>query len=461
MDDIRKENRMGTMPVKKLLIAMSVPMMISMLVQALYNVVDSIFIGQYSSQAFTAVSLAFPIQMLIIAVSIGTAVGMNSLLSRRLGEKHYDDANAAASNGVFLGILSWAAFLIFGLFFARMFFESFTSDAEVIRMGTEYTSICTIFSIGVFMQVMCERIMQATGVTIYNMIIQIIGAVINIILDPILIFGYLGFPEMGAAGAAVATVAGQLVAMVFGFYFVRKKVKDVSLRFKGFRPNRRIIKEIYVVGVPTIIMQAIGSVMIAGLNLILIKFSQAAVSVLGAYFRLNSFIFMPVFGLNNGLIPIVGYNYGARKKERIYGTIKFALILAVVIMLIGLLIFQFFPAQLLGFFNASPEMLAIGTHALRIISICFPFAALGIVLSGTFQAVGNGVLSMLVSLCRQLFIILPVAYFLSLSGNVDNVWYSFLIAEGVSLIISLSFFRHVHKKYLKPLDNPAITPPGL
>lgn len=461
MEKVRQENRMGVMPVRKLLVSMSLPIMISMLVQALYNVVDSIFVGQYSEQAFTAVSLAFPIQLLIIAVAVGTGIGMNSLLSRRLGEKSYEDANASATNGIFLALLSWVAFLTFGLFFSRAFFEMFTTDTTIIEMGTQYISICTIFSIGVFVQITCERIMQATGVTIFNMIVQLIGAGLNIVLDPILIFGYFGFPEMGAAGAAIATVIGQNVAMVVAIVFTKYKVKDINIKIKGFSPNGKIIKEIYKVGIPSIIMQAISSVMVAVLNMILIAFSAAAVSVLGAYFRLQSFIFMPVFGLNSGLIPIVGYNYGARKKQRIIDVIKFGLILAITIMLIGLLIFQLFPKELLLMFNATDEMIRLGVPALRIISLCFPTAAVGIVFSSVFQAVGNGVLSMLVSLCRQIIIVLPVAYLLSLTMQVENVWYAFLIAESGSFVLSLFFYRYVYRRYFKRLEEPGVILPGL
>lgn len=460
-----KENKMGVLPVKKLLVSMSLPIMISMLVQALYNVVDSIFVGQYSENAFAAVSLAFPVQMLIIAVAVGTGVGMNSLVSRRLGEKKFDDANAGVTTGIFLGILSWVAFAVFGLFFSRPFFEAFTAGieggAEIAGMGTQYIAICTIFSFGVFIQIMCERIMQSTGITIYNMITQITGAVINIVLDPILIFGVGPFPEMGAAGAAVATVVGQIVAMGLCLYFTNKKVKDVRIQLRGFRPKKRIVGEIYKVGVPSIIMQAITSVMIVGFNFILVGFSAAAVSVLGAYFKLQSFIFLPVLGLTNGLIPIVAYNYGARHKQRILDVIKFASVLAVVIMLVGMAVFQFFPDQLLMMFNATPAMLEIGANALRIISLCFAFAGVGIVFSSVFQAVGNGVLSMIISLCRQLVVILPVAYGLSLIGDVNNVWYSFPIAECVSLALSIVFFRYVCKKYLKNLEDPKAYVPGM
>lgn len=460
-----KENKMGVMPVKKLLVTMSLPIMISMLVQALYNVVDSVFVGQYSENAFAAVSLAFPVQMLIIAVAVGTGVGMNSLVSRRLGEKKFDDANAGVSTGIFLGILSWIAFAVFGLFFSRMFFEAFTTGvsggAEIAEMGTQYISICTIFSFGVFIQITCERIMQSTGITIYNMITQITGAVINIILDPILIFGFGPFPEMGAAGAAVATVIGQIAAMCLCLYFTNTKIKEVKIRIRGFRPQKRIVGEIYKVGVPSIIMQAITSVMIVGFNFILVGFSAAAVSVLGAYFKLQSFIFLPVLGLTNGLIPIVAYNYGARHKQRITDVIRFATILAVVIMIVGTVIFQLFPDALLHMFNATPAMLEIGVHALRIISLCFAFAGVGIVFSSVFQAVGNGVLSMIISLCRQLVVILPVAYGLSLLGNVNDVWYAFPIAECVSLLLSIVFYRYVYKRYLKDLNNPLAEVPGM
>ncbi len=460
-----KANKMGVMPIKKLLVTMSLPIMISMLVQALYNVVDSIFVGQYSEYAFAAVSLAFPVQMLIIAVAVGTGVGMNSLVSRRLGEKKFEDANAGVSTGIFLGMISWAAFVVFGLFFSRMFFEAFTAGmdggAEIAEMGTQYISICSIFSFGVFIQIMCERIMQSTGVTIYNMVTQITGAAINIILDPILIFGLGPFPEMGAAGAAIATVVGQIVAMCLCLYFTNTKIKEVKIKLRGFRPQKRIVGEIYKVGVPSIIMQAITSVMIVGFNFILVGFSAAAVSVLGAYFKLQSFIFLPVLGLTNGLIPIVAYNYGARHKQRIIDVIRFATILAVIIMIIGMLVFQLFPDALLMMFNATEAMLEIGANALRIISLCFAFAGVGIVFSSVFQAVGNGVLSMIVSLCRQLVVILPVAYLLSLLGDVNDVWYAFPIAECVSLILSIIFYRYVYRKYLKDLNNPLAEVPGM
>lgn len=452
----RKENKMGVMPVGKLLINMSLPIMISMFVQALYNVVDSIFVAQVGESALAAVSLAFPIQMLMVAVSVGTGVGINSLLSRRLGEKRYDDANAAATNGVFLCVLSAAVFAVFGLFFAETFFRAFTPDEQIIQMGTRYLGICTIFSLGVFVQVAMERILQATGVTIYNMFMQGAGAITNIILDPILIFGWFGLPAMGVAGAAIATVIGQIVAMGLGILFNIKKNHEVSMSFKGFRPNGRIIGEIYKVGVPSIIMQAIGSVMNIGMNKILIMFTATAVNVFGVYFKLQSFIFMPVFGLTNGMIPIVGYNYGARKPERIKGTVRYSLMFALAIMAVGTLLFQLFPDVFLTLFNASEEMMSIGTVALRIISLNFLLAAVGIVLSSVFQAVGNGLLSMILSITRQVGVLLPVAYLFAHTIGLNAVWWSFPISEAVSFVVCLFMYRYVNNKYIKslaPVEN--------
>ncbi len=444
---------MGVMPVKKLLVKISLPIMISMLVQALYNIVDSIFVGQFSDKAFTAVSLAFPLQMLVISVAVGTGVGVNSLLSRRLGEKRPKQAAKVAANGIFLALISAVVFAVVGMTCSRTFFEAFSQDADIVRMGTEYLTICITFSISVFMQITFERIMQGTGLTIYNMVIQLTGAIINIILDPILIFGYLGFPQMGIAGAAIATVIGQTVAMALGWYFTKKKVKEISVTMKGFRPDKRIIGGIYKVGVPSIIMQSIVSVMMVGFNMILIGFSEAAVSVLGAYGKLQSFVFMPIFGLCSGLIPIVAYNYGARSPKRITETIKYALILSVSIAAVGIVVFQLFPTQLLAMFNATPVMVDVGGTAFRIISICFPLASVGIVFSSVFQAVGNGVLSMIISICRQLAVILPVAYLLAQVGGLYAVWFAFPIAECVSLVLSLFFFRFVKKRYLQPLEQ--------
>ena len=451
----RKENRMGTMPVGKLLVTMSLPIMISMLIQALYNIVDSIFVAQIGENALTAVSLAFPVQNLIIAVGIGTGIGINSLLSRRLGERRFDDANAAAENGILLSLCNWLVFAIFGGLFSEAFFRAFTDNPEIISMGTDYLTVCTVFSFGCFMQFACERILQATGITIYNMITQATGAIINIILDPIMIFGLFGFPRLGVKGAAIATVIGQIVAMLMGLWFNAKKNKEVHMDFRHFRPNGRIIGEIYKVGVPSIVMQSIGTVMTIGMNKILIAFSETAVAVFGVYFKLQSFVFMPIFGLTNGLVPIVAYNYGARKRTRITASIRLALVYALSIMALGLLIFQLFPVPLLRLFKASDALLSIGVPALRIISISFLGAGVGIVLSSVFQAMGNGVLSLTMSVARQLAVLLLVAWLMARFVGLDAVWAAFPVSEYVSVTIALFMYRYVYHNHIATLADEA------
>ncbi|MCI8648950.1 MAG: MATE family efflux transporter [Anaerotruncus sp.] len=447
----RKENKMGTMPVSRLLITMSLPIVVSMLVQALYNIVDSVFVSRYSQEALTAVSLAFPVQNLLIAVGVGTGVGINALLSRRLGERNFEDANAAAENGLLLAVLSGLVFAVLGLLFSRTFFCAFTRNEEIIRMGTEYLTVCTVFSFGAFLQMASERILQATGNTIYNMISQCVGALTNIILDPIFIFGYFGFPAMGVKGAAVATVAGQILGMCLALYFNVEFNHDVKLNLRAFRPSKRIIGEIYKVGIPSIIMQSIASVMTFGLNKILVSFTETATLVFGVYFKLQSFVFMPVFGLTSGMVPIVAYNYGARRKDRITHVIRDAALYAVSIMAVGSLVFHLFPQQLLLFFKASAETLEIGTPALRIISLSFVGAGIAIVLSSVFQALGNGVLSLLISVARQLLVILPVAWLLAQLGGLNVVWWAFPIAELVSLGLSLLMYRKIYVKMIAPL----------
>jgi len=390
-EQVRQENKMGVMPIPKLLISMSLPMIASMLVQALYNIVDSMFVAQLNEHALTAVSLAFPVQNLMIAVAAGTGVGINALLSRSLGEKQYDTANRIARNGILLGVLSSLVFAIAGIFGSRIFFAMQTTDTQIIEYGTQYMSVITIASIGIFMQITFERLMQSTGKTIFNMITQGLGAIINIILDPILIFGWFGLPKMGVTGAAVATVIGQIVAAILGIFFNWKYNKEIHVSFKGFKPCGKTIGNIYKIGVPSIIMQSIGSLTTFGMNNILLMFSSTAATVFGVYFKLQSFIFMPVFGLTNGMIPIVAYNYGARNKKRIYQTMKLSAVIAVGIMLIGVAIFQTVPATLLGLFEASDNMLAIGVPALRTISLSFIFAGFCIISSSVFQALGNGV----------------------------------------------------------------------
>lgn len=443
---------MGVMPVNRLLFTMSMPMILSMLVQALYNVIDSIFVAQIGETALAAVSLAFPVQNLIIAVSVGTGVGVNALLSRSLGEKNQTNANLAAVNGLFVFFLSYLVFAAFGLFFARLYFTIQTSNTEIIEQGTTYLSICSVFSFGIFLEIALERIMQSTGRTIYNMITQGLGAIINIILDPILIFGLFNFPRMGIMGAAAATVIGQIAAMLLLLYFNIAKNSDVNLNMRGFRPDGPTIAEIYRVGLPSIIMQSISSVMTFGVNKILLVFSETAVSVFGIYFKLQSFIFMPVFGLNNAMVPIIAYNYGAKNRDRITKTIRSSITAAVCIMLTGLLIFQLFPTQLLTLFDASEHMMAIGIPALRIISLSFLFAGYCIVVGSVFQALGNGVYSLITSVARQLICILPAAYLFATVFGLHAVWYAFPLAEIISMILTTILFRRIYVKKIMPLS---------
>lgn len=453
MEETRvKENKMGVMPIPKLLVSMSLPMMISMLVQALYNVVDSIFVAQVNENALTAVSLVFPIQTLMIAVAAGTGVGINALASRFLGQKEFESANKVARNGIFLGIVSSVIVAIIGVFGAHAFLMVQTDDAQIVTYGTQYMQIITLFSFGIFLQITFERLMQSTGKTIYNMITQGTGAIINIILDPILIFGLFGLPRLEVVGAAVATIIGQLVALIMSFFFNHAKNKELDIRMRGFKPSGRIISQIYAIGVPSIIMQAIGSVMVFGMNKILLMFSSTATAVFGVYFKLQSFVFMPVFGLNNGMIPIVAYNYGARNKKRIMDTVKLSAVIAVGIMLIGLAIFQIFPDKLLRLFDASAHMLEIGVPALRIISLSFIFAGYCIILGSVFQALGNGMYSLIVSAARQLLIILPVAYIFAVVFGLHMVWWAIPIAEIASVILSTLLFKRINRLKIKPLE---------
>lgn len=445
------ENRMGTTPVLKLIFMMSVPAMFSMLIQSLYNIVDSYYVAKISESALTAVSLAFPVQMLLTSFGVGTGVGINSLVSRRLGERNQKAADSAAAHGLIFAGLTYVLFAIFGLFFTEMFFRSFHPTEEVLQMGSQYLSIVCTFSFGVFIEMVLEKTLQATGNMIFPMLFQLTGCVINIILDPIMIFGLLGFPKLGIAGAAIATVIAQICAMFFAMIVCFKMSHKVRFSLKGFRFSKATAKDVYKVAVPSILMQSIGSFMTIGLNAILIKFSDAAVSVLGIYFKLQSFVFMPVFGLTQGVMPIMGYNYGAGKKKRLMDTLKYALLIALCIMCLGTLLFWLFPKQLLMIFNASQEMLDIGISALKIISLCFPAAALGITFSTMFQALGYGTYSLGVSLLRQLVIILPVAYLLSLSG-LDGIWYSFPIAEGLAFFVSIFLMVRLYNKRVKGME---------
>lgn len=452
-ESIIKENKMGTMPINKLLVTMSLPMIISMLVQALYNVVDSIFVSQISENALSAVSLAFPVQNFMIAVGVGTGVGINALLSRSLGEKKFEEANNAANNGVFLAVLSYFLFLIIGILFSKSFFKWQTDIKEIVDGGYSYLIIITTCSFGMYGQIVFEKLMQSTGRTFYSMLVQLTGAIVNIILDPILIFGLFGMPRLGISGAAIATVFGQICGMTLGLYLNISKNKEIELKFKDFRPNLKTIKNIYAVGIPSIIMASIGSVMTFGINKIILVFTSTATAVFGVYFKLQSFIFMPVFGLNNGMVPIISYNYGAKHKDRLMKTVKTSIVYAVIIMFIGLGIFQVFPRQLLSMFNASEQMISLGVPALRTISISFIFAGYCIVVGSMFQALGNGVMSLIVSIGRQLVVLLPTAYLLSKTNNLNLVWWAFPIAELASVFLSIIGFRYVYKKEILPLSK--------
>ena len=437
-----RENKMGVMPIGRLLAGMAVPMMISMLVQAFYNVVDSIFVAQLSEDALNAVSLAFPLQNLMIAVGAGTAVGINALLSRSLGEKNQTMADRAANTGIFLSLCSFVVFALIGVLFSRTFFEiQAAGEPIIVEYGTEYATICLGLSIGIFSQFCFERLLQSTGRTTLAMVTQLTGAVINIIMDPILIFGYFGFPRMEVAGAAAATVLGQIVAAIMAVVMNLTWNPDVNIRLREIRWNGHVAGEIYRVGFPSIVMQSIGSVMVFGMNKILFGFTKTATAVFGAYFKLQSFIFMPVFGLNNGMVPIVAYNFGAGRMDRVKKTVKLAVCTAVAIMAVGLAIFQLAPELLLSFFDASEEMLEIGSVALRIISLSFLLAGFCIIAGSVCQAIGNPFYSLIVAVARQLVVLLPVAWLLSRSGRLELVWVAFPVAELMSLTLSAIFLR--------------------
>ena len=449
-----QENKMGVMPIAPLLAGMAVPMMISMLVQALYNIVDSVFVARISQDALNAVSLAFPLQNLMIAVGGGTAVGMNALLSRSLGEKKQDQADQAANTGIFLFLLSAVIFGVCGFLLARPFFLAQTDIPSIVDYGTDYARICLGLSVGIFSQFCFERLLQSTGRTVYSMITQLIGAVINIILDPILIFGLFGFPRMEVAGAAAATVFGQIIAALIGLWMNLRFNKDIHIRLRDIRPERAVVREIYRVGLPSIIMQSIGSIMTFGMNKILISFTDTATAVFGAYFKLQSFIFMPVFGLNNGMVPIISYNYGAARLNRVKKTFRLTAATATVIMVIGFSAFNLIPGTLLGFFSPSAEMLSIGTVALRIISVSFLLAGFCIIAGSMFQAIGNPVHSLIVSICRQLLVLLPAAWLLAQTGNLDLVWFAFPIAELMSLTLSVIFLRKTMRDAEEKIGTP-------
>ena len=448
-----QENKMGVMPVGKLLANMALPMIISMLVQAMYNVVDSIYVSRISESAVTALSLAFPVQNLQVGFAVGIGVGVNSLLSKSLGQRNQERANATAGNGITLMLLAAVGFLIFGIWGVRPYFEVQSTVEATVEGGIVYTRICCLMSVGLFIQILGERLLQSTGRTVHSMIGQSAGAITNIVLDPVFIFGVpaLGIPAMGIAGAAVATVIGQFVGASIVWFFNFTQNPDVQLRLKYLLPRKEVLAGILTVGVPAIVMNSIGSVMNFGMNQILQGFQETATGVFGIYFKLQSFFFMPLFGLNGATISIVAFNYGAQKPERIVKTLKIATGVALSFMLLGLLVFQAVPQLLLGMFNPSDEFLRIGCVALRTISWCFPVAAVCIVLGACFQALGNGIYSTIVSLCRQMIVLLPVAYLLSLTGEVNNVWIAFPVADAVSMVTTLILFRKIFREKIKPM----------
>ncbi|MCR5641620.1 MAG: MATE family efflux transporter [Lachnospiraceae bacterium] len=449
--EVRQENKMGTMPVGKLLFTMSTPMMISMLVQALYNIVDSIFVAMIEEDALTAVSLAFPIQNLMIAFATGTAVGMNALVSRHLGEKDFKRANQVAVNGIWLMFFTAILFCVGISATTGSFYRLLTDDAKIIAYGTTYLHIIGWLCFGLFFQMTFEKLLQSTGKTFYSMISQVTGALINVIMDPLLIFGVGPFPKMGVAGAAVATIFGQVISTVIGVYFNYAHNKELHLSFREYKLNRDIVGSIYAIGAPSIVMVAIGSVMNFFFNKILLVFSSTAAAVFGVYFKLQSFIFMPIFGMNNGMIPIVAYNYGAGKPDRIKRVIFLAGRTAVLIMAVGTFLFMVFPEFFLGLFSASADMMAMGVVALRIISVHFVIAGVSIICSSSLQALGHGFFSMVMSLVRQLIVLLPAAYVLAQLGGVNMVWWAFPIAEVVSLTLALIFLRRVMRAEIDPL----------
>lgn len=441
-----QENKMGTMPIGKLLATMSTPMMISMLVQAFYNVVDSVFVSRLGEDALNAVSLAFPLQQLIIAVCGGTAVGMNALLSRSLGAKQFDRANKIANSGIFLFLCSSVIFSAIGIFLSKFFFLAQTDVEQIVKYGTEYAGVCLGCSLGICSQFCFEKLLQSTGRTTLSMIAQLVGALINIILDPILIFGLCGMPRLEVLGAAIATVTGQIVAAILAIIFNIKFNKDIHISFKLIRWDSAIVKDIYKIGLPSIVMQSIGSVMTFTMNKILISFTTTATAVFGSYFKLQSFVFMPIFGLNNGMVPIIAYNYGAKRYDRVKKTIKITILTAMTIMFMGLLAFELIPDVLLSFFNASKEMLEIGVPALKIIGTHYVFAGFCIIAGSVCQAIGKPVYSLIVSVCRQLVVLLPSAWLLAQSGRLELVWFCFPIAECVSLVLSSIFLSKTMRR---------------
>ncbi len=451
--EVKKENKMGTMPVVKLIVTMSLPAILSMTVLAMYNVVDSIFVGNYSQNGLAALSIVYPMQLLLISVSVGTAVGVNSLVSRKLGEKEFAEANSAATHGLITCLFSYVLFLLLGVFAVEPFMNIFTKDPEIMQFGIDYLRIVLILSIFSIIQVMIEKTLQATGNMIYPMLFQMLGAVVNIIFDPLLIFGIGPFPEMGISGAAIATVFGQFCGMLFAVIVLFTKTHQIKITFRGFKIKANMFRQIYAVGFPSVIMQSISAIMMLGLNTIFtMNDSAVSVTVLGVYFKLQSFVFMPCFGLNQGVLPVLGYNYGARNKKRVYSTLKCGIIIAVCIMAVGVTLMWLIPDKLIAMFGGDQSLMEAGVPAFRTISLCFIPAAVSIILITLFQATGKGFRGLFISFARQLVVLLPVAYLLSVTLGVGYVWYAFPIAEAVALVIALLFFLNLVRGDFKKLQ---------
>lgn len=447
------ENKMGTMSVRKLLLTMAIPMIFSQFIQAMYNIVDSIFVSMISENALSAVSLSFPVQSLMISIATGTGVGINALLSRHLGAGNKKGVNLAAGNGIFLSLINGAVFMVLGVLFSQRFFAAQSTDPEIVAMGTQYLSICTIFSTGVFAQITCERLLQATGRTFDSMIVQGVGAIANIVLDPIFIFGWLGLPAMGIAGAAIATVAGQWIGLFFGIYYNVKKNKEIHFSLQYLLPRPRVLAKIYQIGLPSILVTALTSVTVYSINQILLSFTATATALYGIYIKIQSIFFLPLAGVNNAVVPILSYNYGAQKKQRLIETIRFSLIIGVCMTLLGLFVLMAFPIPLLKLFNASQEMITMGVVAFRRMSVSFIFAGFCIISISILQALNRAHQSMITSIVRQLVALIPIAYLLSLTGNLENVWWAYPIAEVFSVILSGYFVLKVYRETILPMKD--------
>ena len=449
-ENVLPQNKMATASVGKLLLTMSLPLMLSMIMEALYNVVDSLFVAHVSEKALTAISLAFPIQILIVSVSVGTGVGVNACLSRMLGAGHRKGVDDAAKNGIFLACLTYIAFLIFGLFFSKTYFASQTPDPEILGYGTDYLSICTIYSFGAIGQITFQRLLQSTGRTLLSMISQLVGAAVNIVFDPILIFGYLGFPAMGVKGAAIATVAGQIIALGLAIFFNLSRNREINFRFAGFRPDAKMIGEIYRIGAPAILTQSLNSLMTFGVNFILIGISSTAVAAFGIYIKVQNFVFMPVFGLTNGVIAITAFNYGAGARRRIDDAIKYGLFYAACIMLAGTVLVHLLTHLILSMFDASAELISVGTVALRVISLSYIFAAFVLIAQGIYQGLGNGLYSLIVTLLRVVVILLPLLYVFANLFELSRVWWAFILSEGLSALVGAVLLKQI---YLQKVVN--------